>query len=80
MTRPFPSDPQWLQLSRKLPPDAVIERLLRFGFRGSDIAAHFEVESVYVTQAKERLGLKMHPIGAWQRRRNGAAPASRYFG
>lgn len=55
--RPFPSDPQWLQLSRKLPPDAVVECLVRFGFRPVDIARRFDTAPQGVTAALRRRGM-----------------------
>lgn len=64
----------------KLPPDKIVADLLRFGFRETDIARRFEVEPVYVTLAKRRLGLPMKPNGRPRHKRNMAMPASRYFG
>ena len=55
--RPFPDDPQWLNLSRKLPPDAVVERLLRFGFRAADIAKAFDASRPTVTVIRRKLGI-----------------------
>lgn len=57
MTRPFPDDPQWLQLSRKLPPDAVVACLIRFGFRPADIARRFDIHRVGVRNAARRAGI-----------------------
>jgi hypothetical protein len=72
MTRPFPNDPQWLQLARKLPPDAVVERLLKFGFRTNDIADRFDVTPGRVSAAARRAGLKPIPNGSTMYRPNGA--------
>lgn len=72
VTRPFPQDPQWLQLSRKLPPDAVIAALLRFGFRASDIADRFDAEPSNVSAAMRRLGIPPIPSGSTSYRPNGA--------
>lgn len=72
MTRPFPSDPQWQHLARKLPPDAVVAALARFGFRHVDIAARFDVAPGRVTEALRRAGVAPGAVGVWARRRNGA--------
>jgi len=69
--RPFPTDPQWLQLDRKLPPDRVVQALIKFGFRMSDIADRFDVPRPCVSAAARRLGLDPIPCGStW--RTNGA--------
>ena len=73
MTRPFPQDPQWLQLSRKLPPDAVVAALLRFGFRTSDIAERFDVSVPRVSVAARNAGRPAIPLGSTLYRHNGAA-------
>lgn len=76
-SRPFPNDPQWLQLSRKLPPDAVIAALLKFGFRTSDIADRFDVTEPRVSAAARRAGCDPIPPGSTCLRMNGA-PVSRW--
>lgn len=77
MTRPFPQDPQWLQLSRKLPPDAVVAALLRFGFRTTDIADRFDATVARVSAAARRAGVSPVPNGSNGKRLNGALPPRR---
>jgi hypothetical protein len=71
-TRPFHQDPQWGQLDRKLPPDAVILCLLRFGFRASDIAARFDCNKCQVSDAARRQGLPPSVNDSHRWRTNGA--------
>lgn len=71
-TRPFPNDPQWLQLSRKLPPDAVIAALLRFGFSTTDIADRFDASESRVSVAARRAGIPPISPGAHWPKFNGA--------
>jgi hypothetical protein len=70
--RPFPDDPQWQHLARKLPPDAVVAALIRFGFRKIDIARRFDVAPGCVTEAARRAGTEMGRRGIYSHRRNGA--------
>ena len=72
MTRPFPQDPQWLVLSRKLPPDAVILALLRIGFRVCDIAARFDCSPCRVSIIARRHGIPPIPNGSTRYKTNGA--------
>lgn len=65
----------------KLPPGHILAALIRFGFRTGDIADRFDTSSAAVSQKKRRMGLEMIPSSAPERmKRNGARPASRYFG
>ena len=66
---------------RKLPPDNVLRSLVLFGFRTGDIAERFDVTPQRVSEKKRALGLPLMPLkGPDRMRRNGARPASRYFG
>lgn len=68
---------------RKLPPAPMLAALIRFGFTVTDIAERFDVGKSNVSEQARRLGIPPMPhaaCGALKRGRNGAKPASRYFG
>ncbi len=70
--RPYPADPQWQRLDRKLPPDQVVATLLRVGFRVTDIADRFDVTVGRVSLAARRAGVPPVEPGSTCGRRNGA--------